>query len=92
MNEIVVKQIIKIFRISDTAVVSKHLVLILLKPYKITGCFQGICQFMMLLVTIFLSKDNNAHKWIDHFIAFNEFSPYNRLLIPSQLRYAKEIF
>ena len=41
MNEIVVKQIIKIFRISDIAVVSKHLVLILLKPYKITGCFQG---------------------------------------------------
>ena len=42
MNEIVVKQIIKIFRISDIAVVSKHLVLILLKPYKITGCFRGI--------------------------------------------------
>ena len=42
MNEIVVKQIIKIFRISDIAVVSKHLVLILLKPYEITGCFQGI--------------------------------------------------
>ena len=42
MNGIVVKQIIKIFRISDIAVVSKHLVLILLKPYKITGCFQAI--------------------------------------------------
>ena len=41
MNGIVVKQIIKIFRISDIAVVSKHLVLILLKPYKVTGCFQG---------------------------------------------------
>ena len=41
MNEIVVKQIIKIFRISYIAVVLKHLVLILLKPYKVTGCFQG---------------------------------------------------
>ena len=46
MNEIVVKQIIKIFRISDIAVVSKHLVLILLKPYKITGCFQAISSIM----------------------------------------------
>ena len=61
MNEIVVKQIIKIFRISDIAVVSKHLVLILLKPYKVTGCFQGsssICD--AISDNIYLSKDNNV--------------------------------